>query len=85
VEELNVQGLSRGMLASSVSNAGWNSFFAKLSYKAACAGRERVRVDPRGTSQTGVCGASVPKDVEGSLTRLSRVRIVWLAGCGRGK
>ena len=34
VEDLNIQGLSRGILAGPVHDAGWNSFFAKLSYKA---------------------------------------------------
>lgn len=61
VEDLNIKGLSRGMLARPVADAGWNSFFAKLSYKAECAGRELVKVNPHGTSQTCVCGASVPK------------------------
>jgi putative transposase len=61
VEYLNIKGLSRGMLARSVNDAGWNSFFAKLSYKAESAGRVLVTVDPRGTSQTCVCGVSVPK------------------------
>ena len=61
VEDLNVKGLSRGMLARSVHDAGWSSFFAKLSYKAASAGRALVKVDPRGTSQRCVCGALVPK------------------------
>ena len=61
VENLNVKGLSRGMLAQPVNDAGWSFFFQKLSYKAECAGRELVKVDPRGTSQTCVCGASVPK------------------------
>src|SRR5215469_1923419 len=50
VEDLNIQGLSRGILAGPVHNAGWNSFFTKLSYKAASAGRKMVKVDPRGTS-----------------------------------
>jgi putative transposase len=63
VEDLNLQGLSRGMLARSVNDAGWRSFFQKLSYKAECAGRDLVAVDPRGTSQTCVCGASVPKNL----------------------
>ena len=36
-------------------------FLAKLSYKAASAGRELVKVDPRGTSQVCVCGGAVPK------------------------
>jgi putative transposase len=61
VEDLNIKGLARGILARSVNDAGWNSFFAKLSYKAESAGRELVRVDPRGTSQTCLCGAYVPK------------------------
>ena len=61
VEDLNVKGLSGGMLAKSVHDAGWNCFIQKLSYKAECAGRVVVKVDPCGTSQTCVCGASVPK------------------------
>lgn len=61
VEDLNIRGLSRGMLAQSVADAGWSCFFDKLSYKAESAGRVLVKVDPRGTSQTCLCGASVPK------------------------
>jgi putative transposase len=49
------------MLAQSVNDAAWNAFFQKLSCKAEFAGRELVKVDPRGTSQSCVCGASVPK------------------------
>ena len=52
---------SHGMLAKSVSDAGWSAFIAKLAYKAGNAGRVLVKVDPRGTSQTCLCGASVPK------------------------
>lgn len=61
VEDLNVKGLARGMLAKSVSDAGWSAFIAKLAYKAENAGRVLIKVDPRGTSQTCICGASVPK------------------------
>jgi len=32
-----------------------------LAYKAESAGRKLCAVDPRGTSQTCVCGARVPK------------------------
>jgi putative transposase len=39
------------MLAKSVNDAGWSSFIAKLTYKAAEAGRVLLKVDPRGTSQ----------------------------------
>jgi len=61
VEDLNVKGLAGGMLAKSVHDAGWNSFLQMLSYKAECAGRKLVKVNPRGTSQTCTCGARVPK------------------------
>jgi putative transposase len=61
VEDLSIQGLAGGMLGKSVHDAGWNSFMQKLSYKAECAGRVLVKVHPRGTSQTCLCGASVPK------------------------
>jgi putative transposase len=61
VEDLNVRGLASGMLAKSVHDAGWSGFIAKLSYKAESAGRVLVKVDPRGTSQTCICGARVAK------------------------
>jgi putative transposase len=61
VEDLNVKGLTAGMLAKSVNDAGWRQFLNFLSYKAESAGREFHKVDPRGTSQICVCGASVPK------------------------
>jgi putative transposase len=63
VESLNVKGLAGGLLAKSVNDAGWSAFIAKLVYKAENAGRELMKVDPRGTSQTCTCGASVPKDL----------------------
>jgi putative transposase len=63
VEDLNVKGLAGGMLARPVHDAGWDAFFQKLAYKAACARREFVQVDPRGTSQTCTCGACVPKSL----------------------
>jgi putative transposase len=61
VEDLNVKGLAGGMLAKSVHDAGWSMFLGMIAYKAASAGREVIQVDPRGTSQTCVCGALVPK------------------------
>ncbi len=64
VENLNVKGLARGILAKSVNDAGWSKFLEFIAYKAECAGREFVRIDPRGTSQTCVCGASVPKSLK---------------------
>ncbi len=61
VEDLNVKGLASGMLAKSVNDAGWSAFINKLDYKAAEAGRQLVCVNPRGTSQTCLCGAEVHK------------------------
>ena len=61
VEDLNVKGLARGRLAKHINDAGWSLFIDKLSYKVEETGRELVKVDPRGTSQRCVCGASVPK------------------------
>ena len=77
VKDLNIKGLSRGILAGPVHDAGWNSFFAKLSYKAANAGRELVKVDPRGTSQICICGAAVPR-----LLRSVGIDVRY-AGCRR--
>src|SRR5207244_4229289 len=56
-----LDSLSRGMLSKAVHDASWASFIAKLAYKAEEAGRQLVKVDPRGTSQRCPCGARVPK------------------------
>ena len=61
VEDLNVKGLAGGMLAKSVNDAGWSNFINMLAYKAESAGRILIKVDPRGTSQTCTCGATVRK------------------------
>lgn len=61
VEDLNIKGLARGMLAKSVHDAGWGQFLSMIAYKAEDAGRRFVRENPFGTSQTCTCGASVLK------------------------
>jgi putative transposase len=61
VEQLNIKGLARTRLAKSIHDAGWRLFLNQLSYKAASAGRTYVEVNAAGTSQTCLCGASVPK------------------------
>jgi putative transposase len=64
VEDLNIKGLAGGMLAKSVHDAGWGQFISILASKAECAGREFLKVDPRGTSQVcSECGAEVRKDL----------------------
>lgn len=61
VEDLNIQGLAKGRLSKSVHDAAWGIFFFMLSYKAEWADRILIKVDPRGTSQTCICGAVARK------------------------
>jgi putative transposase len=61
VEDLNIKGLAGGMLAKAVHDVGWSTFLTTLAHKAAEAGRTLVKVPARGTSQTCLCGAAVPK------------------------
>jgi len=63
VEDLNVKGLAGGMLAKSVHDVSWASFFSKLAYKAESAGRTLRAVNPRGTSQTCTSGTKVWKEL----------------------
>jgi putative transposase len=51
IEDLNIKGLASGMLAKSVNDVAWGTLTQMLDYKAAYAGRQVVRVDPRYTSQ----------------------------------
>ncbi|HEX6121741.1 MAG TPA: transposase [Ktedonobacterales bacterium] len=62
-EELRVANLVKNHhLAKSISDAGWSAFLAILSFKAACAGRSVLAVDPAYTSQAcSGCGALVAK------------------------
>jgi len=51
-------------LALSISDAGWGQFVQYASYKAECAGRRVLCVDPRYTSQTcSSCGAIRKKEL----------------------
>jgi putative transposase len=49
------------MLSKAVQDVGWASFFSKMAYKAESAGRTLIKVNPAGTSQTCLCGATVRK------------------------
>jgi putative transposase len=64
IENLNIKGMARGMLAKSVMDAGWGGFISILTYKAEEAGRKLVKVDPGGTSQTCICGTRVEKELK---------------------
>lgn len=52
IENLNVKGMARSMLARSVHDASWSKLREMIAYKAEGAGRELVVVDPKYTSQT---------------------------------
>lgn len=62
IEDLNIHGLAKGILARSVNDAAWGIFLRFLTRKAENAGRMVIKVDPRGTSQRcNVCGTEVKK------------------------
>jgi len=62
VEQLKVKNMIRNhRLSKSIADAGWSQFLTYLSYKAARQGKRFVKVPARGTSQTCLCGAEVPK------------------------
>jgi putative transposase len=61
VEALNIKKLSRGEFAKDIYDAGWSGFLQMLAYKAESAGRKLIAVNPSGTSQTCICGATVRK------------------------
>ncbi len=61
IEDLNIKGLAKGILAKQIHDVAWNSFFQKLVYNSENAGRKLVNVNPNGTSQSCICGAKVNK------------------------
>ncbi len=63
IENLNIKGMSKGILSRQVHDVAWGRFFNKLIYKAANAGKSVIEVNPNGTSQTCTCGATVKKDL----------------------
>jgi len=61
-EDLKITNMVKGNLAKSILDAAWGQLLFQLSYKAECAGRYIVAVNPRGTTQRcSRCGEIVPK------------------------
>lgn len=76
-ENLNIQGLGRGMLAKSMHDAAWSQIIQFTTYKAANAGVDVVLVDPRHTSQTcPECGTIQAKQLS---TRVHRCECGYIA------
>jgi len=74
-EDLQIKNMVRNHhLAKSISDAGWYQLMNLTEYKAAYAGKFVEFVNPAGTSQTCICGYSVPKDLS--------VRIHRCPSCG---
>ena len=76
VEDLNIGGMSRGMLAKQVHDASWRSFLHKLTVKAAEAGRQLIEVNPAGTSQRCLCGNEVRKTLAVRVHRCTQCGLV---------
>jgi putative transposase len=64
VEDLNIQALARGILSKSILDAGWSAFLIILACKAASAGGQVIKVNPRFTTQQcSKCGEMVQKSL----------------------
>jgi len=76
-EDLNTKGLSRGMLAKQVNDAGWGNFLNILRFKAECAGVAVVGANPAYTTQAcSACGCLPVKKIDLS------VRVYHCESCG---
>jgi len=63
-EDLQIKNMVQNhCLAKSISDAGWYQLMNFTKTKAECAGKIVEFVNPAGTSQTCICGFSVPKDL----------------------
>jgi putative transposase len=70
-EDLNIAGMAKNRcLAQKILDASWGKFLHDLSYKAERAGRQFVKVNPRGTSQEG--DKSLDRDYRASWNILQR-------------
>lgn len=63
-EDLQIKNMVQNHhLAKSINDAGWYQLMQFTKYKAEYAGKLVEFVNPAGTSQTCICGFSVPKDL----------------------
>jgi putative transposase len=80
VEDLNINGLVQingGAMRKLMLDAGWRKFIDFCGYKAESAGKRRVKVDPKGTSQDcSCCGRTVWKTLSERTHRCSFCKTV---------
>ena len=66
-EKLNINGMQNNTfktITRGITDVAWNQFVQFTKYKAVCAGRTEIEVNPKGTSQDcSGCGVKVPKDL----------------------
>lgn len=75
IENLNILGMSKGILSKQIHDVAWSAFFQKLKYKAENAGKLVIEVNPKHTSQDcSVCSERVKKDLS--------VRVHQCLNCG---
>jgi len=75
MEDLKVCNMVRNhRLAKSIHDAGWGQFRNYIRYKCERTGKQFILIDPKGTSQTCLCGEPVPKDLS--------VRVHECPACG---
>lgn len=64
MEDLKIRNMTRNhKLAKSIHDAGWGRFKTYIEYKCQHMGKVLILIDPKGTSQTCLCGQDVPKDL----------------------
>ncbi|WP_420266241.1 RNA-guided endonuclease InsQ/TnpB family protein [Candidatus Magnetominusculus dajiuhuensis] len=78
VEDLKIKNMIRNRhLSKSISDSAWGMFFEMLVAKAVEAGRQIIKVDPKGTSQLcSNCGEKVPKSLSVRMHKCPHCHIV---------
>jgi putative transposase len=73
MEDLQIRNMAQNRhLAKSIHDASWSAFQNYVEYKCQKFGKQFVKVDPKGTSQTCICGHIVPKDLSVRVHRCPR-------------
>jgi putative transposase len=75
-EDLPIAGMVKNRyLAKSIHDASWGKLYQYASYKASSAGKNVVRVDPRGTTCDCACGEKVKLSLSDRVFRCPKCRL----------